>query len=138
VAAAEEGVRRAADTQAFGLGQVHDLARLGHAHAQRLLGMDMLAGVENRQAHVGVRQRHGQVDHDLDVVALQQLVDPHCRHAERRGLFLGGGAAHVGDRAQFEIGEALRRLEIGCADDPTADDAKSNLLHGQLRCTVSL
>ena len=70
--------------------QVHDLARLGDVHAERLLGMDMLAGVENRQADVGVGQRHGQVDHDLDVVALQQLVDPHRGHAERRALLLGG------------------------------------------------
>src|SRR6185503_19483262 len=70
---------------------------------------------------------------DLDVVALQQLVDPHRRHAERGALLLGGGAAHVGDCAQLEIGEALRGLQIGRADDPATDDAESNLLHEQLR-----
>ena len=127
VAAAEEGVRCAADAQALGRGQVHDLARLGHVDAERLLGVDMLAGVEDRQADVGMGQRHGQVDHDLDVVALQQLVDPHRGHAERGRPLLGGGAAHVGDRAQLQIGEALRGLQIGRADDAAADDAESNL-----------
>ena len=99
VAAAEERVRRAADAQALGRRKVHHLARLGHVDAERLLRVHMLAGVEHRQADVGVGQRHGQVDHDLDVVALQQLIDPHRRNAELGAALLGGGAAHVGDRA---------------------------------------
>ena len=137
VAAAEERIGRAADAQPLGRRQIHDLAGLGYADAERLLGMDMLAGIEHRQAHVGVGQRHRQVDHDLDVVALQELIDPQRRHAERGRLLLGGGAAHVGNRAQFDIGEALRGLEIGGADNAAADDAKSNLAHEQLRCTVN-
>ena len=45
VAAAEEGVGRAADAQALLRGEVHHLARLGDVDAERLLGIDVLAGV---------------------------------------------------------------------------------------------
>ena len=136
--AAEERVRRAADAQVLLRRQIHHLARLGDVDAERLLGMDMLAGAQHREADVGVGERHRQVDHDLDVVALEQLVDPHRRHAERGALLLRRRAAHVGDRAQLEIGEALRGLEIGRADDAAADDAETNFPHEVLRVCALL
>jgi hypothetical protein len=37
--------------------------------------MDMLAGVQNREADIGMGRRHRQVDDDFDVIALQHLVD---------------------------------------------------------------
>ena len=96
MAAAEERVGRAADAEILARREVHHLARLGDVDAERLLGMHVLAGIEHRQADVGVGQRHREVDHDLDIVALQQLIDPHRRHAERGALPLGGIAAHIG------------------------------------------
>ena len=86
--------------------EVHHLARLGDVDAERLFRMDVLAGIEHGQADVGVGQRHGQVDHDLDVVALQQLIDAHRRHAELGAALLGGLAAHVGDRLDLEDWES--------------------------------
>ena len=90
VAAAEERVRRAADPQIFLGGEIHHLARLDHVDAERLFRMDMLAGVQHREADIGMGQRHRQVDDDFDVVAFQHLVDPHAGNAEFFGPLLGG------------------------------------------------
>ena len=129
VAAAEERVRRAADAEILGRREVHHLARLGYVDAERLFRMHMLAGVEHCQADIGVGQRHREVDHDLDVVALQQLIDAHRRHAELGAALLGGFAAHIGHGLDFEDGKALRRLQVGGADNATADDADADFSH---------
>ena len=71
--------------------------------------------------------------HKVDIVAPEHLVDTQCRHAELGAAFLRRGAAHVGDRAQLQIGEALRGLEIGRADDAAADDAETHFPHEVLR-----
>ena len=109
--------------------EVHHLARLGDVDAERLFRMDVLAGIEHGQADVGVGQRHREVDHDLDVVALQQLIDAHRRNAELGAAPLGGFAAHVGDGLDVEDGKALRRLQIGGADNAAADDADADFSH---------
>ena len=69
---AEEGIGRAADTHAAAGGE-HERLRLGEARGQRLLGIDVLAGGDDLSADRAVRQRHGQVDHDLDVGGEQRV-----------------------------------------------------------------
>ncbi len=64
--------------------------------------MHMLAGIEHGEADVGVGERHGEIDHDLDVIALQQLVDAHAGHAEFGAALLRRRAAHVGHRLDVE------------------------------------
>jgi hypothetical protein len=82
-----------------------------------------------------VGERHGQVDHDLDVIALEQLIDPHARHAKSGAAPFGRLAAHIGHSLEFKDGKALHRLEIGGTDHPAADYSDTDLSHSC--CSVS-
>jgi len=130
VPAAEEGVRRAANAQIFLGGEIHHLARLGDIDAERLFRVDMLAGVQNREADISMGQRHRQVDDDFDVIAFQHLVDPHAGNAEFFCALLGRRRPHIGDRAQFDIRKLLHGRQVGLADDAAADDADADFSHG--------
>jgi hypothetical protein len=129
VAAAEKGVRRAADPQVLLRSDVQHLSRLRDVDAERLFGMDMLAGVEHCEADVSVSQRHREVDHDLDVVALEELVDPHRRQTELGTAALRRIAAHVGERADIEDRKALRSFQIRGADVAATDYSDADFSH---------
>ena len=103
VRAAEEGVRRAADAQAA-LGRARRAASaLPRSHAERLLRIDVLAGVDGAQPDLDVRRRDRQVHDDLDRRVGEQLVDRHALSAElrRRGARAASGS-QVGDAADLE------------------------------------
>ena len=135
VASAEEGVRGAADTQALLGRELHDLAGLDGVDAERLLGMDMLASVEDREADIGMGQRHREIDHNLDIVALEQLVDAQARRTEFGAALLGCGTAHIRDGLELDHWEVLERLQIFRADVAAANDAYPDLAHARLhRC----
>ena len=131
--AAEKRVGRAADAKLFLRGEIHHLAGFRDVDAERLLGMDMLAGIQNRETDVGVGERHREIDDDLDVVALEQLIDPHPRQPEGGALALCGIAAHIGERPDLHDREALGRLQIGGADIAAADDSDADFSHCDLR-----
>ena len=91
--------------------------------------MHMLAGIKHCEADVGVGQRHREVDHDLDIVTLQQLIDAHPRNTELGATLLGGFAAHIGYGLDFEDGKTLRRLQVRGADNAAADDSDADFSH---------
>ena len=64
--AAEKGVGRAAQSQSLIRSHCSETTSFGKADPERLLGIDMLAGGDRRQADRHVRIGHGQVEHDLD------------------------------------------------------------------------
>ena len=88
VGAAEEGVRGAAEADALCLRRVDQGFSLGDGDAERLLGMDVLAGGDRPQPDLDVGVRYRQVDDDLDRRIGEQCLDAHRRHAE-----LGGAGA---------------------------------------------
>ena len=52
---AEKGVGRRSEPQALRGGRVDELPGLGESDAERLLGMDMLAGGDGLEAHLDMR-----------------------------------------------------------------------------------
>ncbi|MGY2934824.1 hypothetical protein ACVWZ6_004426 [Bradyrhizobium sp. GM6.1] len=133
VPTAQERIGRATDAKILLRGELHHLAGFGDVNAERLLGMNVLAGVQHRQADVGVGEWHSEIDDDLDVVSLEQLINPHRRQPEGGALPLCRIAAHIGERLDFHDREALGRLQISGADIAAADDADADFSHCDLR-----
>src|SRR5262249_48341638 len=81
--AAEKGVRGAADAQTASGRLVEQLTRLPGLDSQRLLGMDVLAGLDPLEAHLNMGPRNGQVHHDFDGRIPKQRGNRHRFHSER-------------------------------------------------------
>ena len=77
-------------------------ARLGDVDAERLFGMDVLAGGERLQPDLDMRLRDGEVDDDLDRRIGEQRVDRARGQAEFRGPRLGRLGIDVGERDDVE------------------------------------
>ena len=129
MSAAEKGVGRAADPHAAGGCRLDQLARLGDGDAERLLGMDMLAGGDRLQPDLDMRLRDGQVDDDLDGRVGEKIGDAFGGEAELGGARLGDRLIHVGEGAHLQDGKDARCLEIGRADIAAADDADADRIH---------
>jgi hypothetical protein len=90
----------------------------------------MLACGNRCQGHLDVRDRDGQVDHDLDVRVVQDGVgtavglDPVLL-----GLVLGRLRPEVADRDDLQVGEALHALDVGVGDHSGADHTNSDSAH---------
>ena len=103
VAAAEERVGRAADAQASCRRRPRSsLARLGDIDAERLFGMDVLAGGDRPEADLDMRFRHREVEDDLDRGIGEQRLDRARRNAEFRRARLGRRGVGVGKRDDVE------------------------------------
>ena len=74
-AAAEEGVRGAAEPDAARGGGVDDRLRVGERRGQRLLGVDVLAGRDRGEADLRVADRRREVDDDVDRRVPEQVVE---------------------------------------------------------------
>ena len=93
--AAEKRVRCTADPQSFrGRGEHHRL-RLGEPGRQRLLQIDVLACLDDLQAHRRMGGRNGQVHHDLDVGIGEQCVDRHRLHGDVLLAFAAAASARM-------------------------------------------
>ena len=130
VAAAEEGVGRAADAQTPCLApRPAALRASGEVDAERLLRMHVLAGGDRLQADLDMGERHRQVDDDLDVgVGEQALLRSSlgCRTPRPR---FRRPAGFMSATPRVEDREDLRRLEVGRADVAAADDADADPVH---------
>ncbi len=123
VAAAEEGVGRAAEPPAGRRGLRGELARLGERHAERLFRIDVLAGGKRRAADLGVRERRRQVDHELDRIVRQQRVRRHRADAVLLRLRLGQRRIEIGAGDDLDRREVAGARQVGVADVAAADDA---------------
>ena len=89
-ARAQHGVRRRADAQAFGVGRGHDREPVGDRGRQRLLGIDVLARFDRVERDLGVGFGDGEIEHDVDVVAPEQLLNASRLDRKALGLPLCG------------------------------------------------
>ena len=130
VAAAEEGVGRAAEQHAGSLRAAHQVLALGARHRQRLLAPHVLAGIDRRPRYRVVCRRNGQVHHQVDRVVGNQLFRrERARDAELRRLRRRALANQVGARHHVQNGKLPAALEVGRADLAASDDADPQSLH---------
>ena len=87
-AGAEERVGRAAELQPALVRLGDELRRVLGVQRQRLFGIGVLAGREDRLGHVVVDRRDRQVDDGVDLVVLEKLVDGQRPHRELLGARL--------------------------------------------------
>lgn len=113
-AAAEEGIRGAADEQALFLRELDQLFALRERHGEGLFRVDVLAGLERGEVVLIVRLRRGQVEHEVDVRVRDQL------HAGRIGLrdavLRGLCAAPFPDRATRTPRPPPHHIFSDCSD----------------------
>ena len=86
VGGAQKRIGRAADPQALRRRGEHHRLRFGKPGCQRLFQIDVLAGLDDLQAHRRMGRWHSQVHHDLDFRIGEQSVDRHRLHASIRSL----------------------------------------------------
>jgi hypothetical protein len=132
-AAAEEGVRGAAQPQAGAGGEVDQVAGVVGGGGQRLLRPDVPAALERGAADRVVRLRHGQVHHQLDRRIGQQLLDgAPAGHAELRGPQVRTLRVAVGDEPHHHVRRRGERPQVLLADHARADHAHTQrpVLHG--------
>ncbi len=73
--AAQEGIGRRADPQAFPFGALLQVQPFLDRQHEGLFRIDVLAGVEDLPGDPIVNGRHRQVDDDVDIIGLEQAVD---------------------------------------------------------------
>jgi hypothetical protein len=133
-AAAEEGVRRAADAHAFGLRRRQQRPALFAGDGQRFFVVDGFPRLHRRHRHVVVRVGDGEVDDDLDVGIGEKFVH---RAGARDTMLLRLRArlihdeVRAGDRVQDF--EDFVCLQIDAADVAAADDADFDFVHNSPR-----
>src|SRR5215208_6018059 len=126
-AAAEEGVRGAADPEISLGGHFHYPPPVLQANGERLLGVYMLAGLQSRQGDRGVDDRNRQVEDDLDLFVSQQLLRAACLgHAVRLRLGFGPLQYEVRTGDDLDVVEYSSVLQIDAADLAAPDYADSH------------
>ena len=131
MAAAEEGVRRAAQQHPGGRGGAHQIFALDALHRQRLLAPHVLAGSDGGARHGVVGGGDGEVDHQLDgSVGEQFLRGQHARNTELVGLRPGPLRQQVGTGHHLQERKLPAPLEVVPADFPAADHPNPHLVHG--------
>ncbi len=94
---------------------------------ERLLRPDVLTGRQGGRGDLGVRGRDGQVDHDLDVRAVQRLRHrSRLRYPVRGSLGLGPLEIQVGTEHHAQVGERGQVVQVLVADGPAADDGDTD------------
>ena len=128
VGAAEEGVGRRADAQALAVGEGLEVQAVLDGEDEGLLGVDVLAGLEDGGGDAVVGVGDGEVDDDVDGVVDEEGVDGLGLDVEFLGALLGGGEDDVGDGADLEAAEERREAEVGGRDVAAADDPDAELV----------
>ncbi len=86
---AKNCVGRRSDAETTLLGGGKDLFAVRDRRRQWLLAVDVLSGFERGERHFGVRLGNGQVENDVDIVALQKIGDTGGDDAMTVSLTLG-------------------------------------------------
>ena len=123
---AEHRVRRRADAQPFRLGGGDNRDAVGDRGRQRLLGIDVLARLDRRERYLGVGLGDGEIEHDIDVVALQKVL--HASRVDRiaLGLPVCGVRAEIGAGGEDDVPETQPVLEIDVGNIAAADKADAH------------
>jgi hypothetical protein len=86
----------------------------------------VLAGLEHPGADLDVHGRDGQVQHGVDVVRGEQLVDRPRDDALLGRHLRGPGRVEVRDRHEPQVREGRERREVLRRDVPDTDDAETH------------
>ena len=122
--AAEERIRGAAERDALLPGSLKDERGVLDLDRKRFLVVDVFAGRDDGQAHVGMGLWDREVEDDLDVGAGEKLVDgQHLRHSELGCSALGLGHVDIRARQDLDAGHPRQVGQVLAADDATTDDA---------------
>jgi hypothetical protein len=121
----EQRRRRRAQAKAARRGEVDELARLVVAQRERLLAVDVLAGLERRGGDLRVSGGRRQVDDRVDALVREQCVQRRARNpAELRRELIRAPRDSVGRRHQLELLELGDPCGVPLRDVPAADDAE--------------
>ena len=122
-AGAQDGVRRAAQAQAFAVRQFQHFVRFRRVQGERLFAVSVLAGFEHLLADARVDLGHGEVDDDLDGRVGQKFRDAACGNIEFFGFGRRRVGADVGAGFQVQQAEPAASLRVGVEDAAATDDA---------------
>ena len=129
--------RRRADAETTPLGGGKGSFAVRDCRRQRLLAVDVLAGFKRGERYFGVRLGNGQVEDDVDIVALQKIGDADGNDAMTVGLTLGGLGVDVGAGDDVNVAKELRVDEVDFGDVAAADDPTPRLMTTSLATTSS-
>ena len=105
------------------LGLVDEPAALLEIDREGLFREDMLAGAQRRERDAEMGGRHGEVDHEIDVVAGQELIDRQRLDAVAACLSLRDLGPHVGAGPQRQAAIGGNVLEVDAGNVAASDDA---------------
>ena len=130
VSAGEESIRRAAHPEALCLGHGQYPFGFAELDPQRLLRVHVLARIQNRQIDLAVRRRNGEVEHQVAVVAGQQLLHrTRALEAVCCGRLRCSRWHHIGTGAEFHMREFLQRVQVGVCNHTATDNTYFYFLH---------
>ena len=129
--AAQKGIGRTAYAQTARCRQIAQRQPVFQAQRQRLFGIDVLVRLQDRLRHGEMRSRNGQVDHHVQRLVGQQILDRLRLHAVFGRPRLGRGHVHVGDGPHLQPTKQGRKPEIGGRDIAASDDADAECIHCQ-------
>ena len=125
----EERDRRAAEPPAGARGELDEPARVRAVERKRLLGVDVLPGLERTRGDVGVELERREVEDAVDAVVRKQVVERRLQLAaplrDKRGRTCGIDVGGRDDR-QLRVRRERARVPLGhvpAADDPEPEHA---------------
>ena len=110
-------------------GGVEQLARVGDARGQRLLGVEVAAGGDRPAPDRGVVVGRREAEDDLDVLAREQLVDAAGGEPVLGGDPLRPRGVDVRAGDELDAVEPRRVVEIDTADGAAADQPDADVAH---------
>jgi hypothetical protein len=128
-AGAEEGIRGAAEVKAAGFRLVHEPASLLEIDREGLFREDVLASAQCRERHAEMGSRDSEVDHEVDILAGEKLIDGQGLDAVSARLRLRHLRLHVRAGAKGEAAICGDVLEIDARDVAASDDADVEGVH---------
>ena len=125
VGAAEERVRRAAETKPLLLRGRDELPAFAAGRGKRLLGVDVLARIERGAHDSSMRLRWREIEHELDLGIGNQRVDGQWPQSVLARETLGELGVEIGAGDRLPVLERCGVLDVARCDDPAAHDADS-------------
>jgi len=136
-AGAEEGVRGAADAEVFLAGEGDERGGGVAVDGEGFFVINGFAVVEGVEGYLGVGGGDGEVEDDVDFLALEELLrGEDGGDFEGGGLCLGAGGVEIGEGDDFQVREAGGIAEVDRADVAAADEADGGWIFDDFRMGI--
>jgi hypothetical protein len=112
-----------ANPQALCSGQIAQLRALLQGQHQWFFGKGVFSGLKDGTRHRGMRVWDGQVNHDVDVICGQQILDRFTPNAKFFGARLGHIKVNVRNGPDLKRLEQRRKFKIRGRNITASDDA---------------